>query len=124
MPARSPEEIHTLIEAAVNGADLDALIDLYEEHATTVVPPDGNRVSGRGQIRAALAPLFASGPRVRIEFLDKLQADGLALSHARVDLVVTLSGEQVNVRGRGTVVSRRQPDGTWRIVLDNPTSPA
>jgi ketosteroid isomerase-like protein len=28
------------------------------------------------------------------------------------------------VTGRGTMVSRRQPDGTWRIVLDNPMSPA
>jgi hypothetical protein len=25
--------------------------------------------------------------------------------------------------GRGAIVSRWQPDGSWRIVLDNPLSP-
>ena len=29
----------------------------------------------------------------------------------------------VEISGRGTIVSRRQPDGSWLIVLDNPVSP-
>jgi ketosteroid isomerase-like protein len=33
-------------------------------------------------------------------------------------------GAPIEMTGRGTIVSRRKPDGTWRIVLDNPMSPA
>ena len=31
-------------------------------------------------------------------------------------------GEPIEMSGRGTMVSRRQPDGSWQIVLDNPLS--
>jgi uncharacterized protein (TIGR02246 family) len=123
MSARSPEEIHALIAAAFERGDVDAFVDLHEQGAVSVVPPDGRRVSGHAEIRAALAPLFARRPEARIEVLDKLQTDGLALTHARVHVVTTDAGERLEISGRGTVVSRRQADGTWRIVLDNPMSP-
>lgn len=124
MPAHKPEELHALIEAAVNAGDLDSFIDLHEEHATTVVPPEGRQVSGRAEIRTALAPIFAAGPRIRDEFIQKLQSDELALTHARIHLIGTRQGEQVDIHGRGTIVSRRQDDGAWKIVLANPMSPA
>jgi GrpB-like predicted nucleotidyltransferase (UPF0157 family) len=125
MPARTPEEIHTLLAAAFNAGDLDAFIALHEDHATTVVPPDGRRVTGHAAIRAALAPVFASGPRARIEAIGKLQSGGLALTRARLDVVVPGPdpAHPLEVTGQGTIVSRRQPDGTWRIVIDDPMGP-
>jgi len=123
LPAHSPEEIHALIAAAFNAGDLDAFLELHEEHAATIVPPEGRRVSGRDAIRAAVEPIFALGPSARIEVVGKLQADGLALTHARVNVVAGDGRERLDVSGRGTIVSRQQPDGTWRIVLDNPMSP-
>jgi uncharacterized protein (TIGR02246 family) len=125
MPARTPEEIHALIAAALNARDLDAFVALHEDDATTVVPPDGRRVTGHAAIRAALAPIFASGPRARIAVLDKLESGGLALTRARVDVVVPGAGgtPPLEVAGHGTIVSRRQPDGTWRIVIDDPMGP-
>ena len=123
MPASSPEEIHALIAAAFNAGDLDAFIALHEEDAATVVPPDGRRVSGREAIRAALEPIFALRPTARIEVVGKLEADGIALTHARLNVVAGDGDERLEVTGRGTIVSRRQPDGSWRIVLDNPMTP-
>jgi uncharacterized protein (TIGR02246 family) len=123
MSAHSPEEIHALIAMAVNAGDLDAFVQLHEENATVMVPPDGRRISGRDAIRAAMEPTFALGPCARIEVVGKLQGDGLALTHARVSVVATEGGERVEMSGRGTIVSLRQPDGTWRIVLDDPMSP-
>jgi uncharacterized protein (TIGR02246 family) len=122
MPARTPEEIQALIAAAFNAGDLDALLQLHEEDATVVVPPDGDRVSGREAIRAAVQPTFALRPTIRNEVVDKLQGDGLALIHARWSLAGTDGGQPVEMSGRATVVSRRQPDGSWRIVLENPMS--
>jgi uncharacterized protein (TIGR02246 family) len=122
MPARTPEEIQALIAAAFNAGDIDAFLQLHEEDATVVVPPDGDRVSGREAIRAAVQPTFALRPTIRNEVVDKLQSDGLALIHARWNLAGTDDGQLVEMSGRATVVSRRQPDGSWRIVLENPMS--
>jgi uncharacterized protein (TIGR02246 family) len=115
MPARSPEDIHALLAAAVNAGDLDAFVELHEPDATVIVPPDGRRVSGRDAIREAVRPVFALGPTAEIELVDKLQSGDLALTFARVEVLGSAT--------RGTVVSRRQADGSWRIVLDNPMSP-
>jgi uncharacterized protein (TIGR02246 family) len=115
MPAQSPEDIHALLAAAVNAGDVDAFVDLHEPDATVIVPPDGRRVSGRAAIRAAIRPVFALGPTAEIELVDKLQSGDLALTFARVKVLGSAS--------RGTVVSRRQRDGTWRIVLDSPLFP-
>jgi uncharacterized protein (TIGR02246 family) len=124
MPAHSPEETHALLAAAFNAGDLDALVEVYEEGATLIVPPDGSLVSGREEIRSALAPTFALQPRADIQVVRKLQSDGLALTHARWRLAGTgAEGERVELAGDGTIVSRRQRDGSWLIVLDNPLSP-
>jgi ketosteroid isomerase-like protein len=57
---------------------------------------------------------------MRIEVVDKIQTDELALTHGRWTLTGSDGGELIEMSGRGTMVSRRQPDGSWRIVLDNP----
>jgi uncharacterized protein (TIGR02246 family) len=123
LAAHSPEEIHALIAAAFNAGDLDAFLELHEDDAAAILPPEGRRVSGRDAIRAAVEPIFALGPSARIEVVGKLQSGDLALTHARLDVVAGEGRERLEVSGRGTIVSRQQPDGTWRIVLDNPMSP-
>jgi uncharacterized protein (TIGR02246 family) len=123
MSAQSPEAVHALLEAAFNAGDLDAFMEIYDDDATLIIPPEGQRVSGRDAIRAAVQPTLALRPSAQIEVVEKLQADGLALTHARWSIVATDGGERAEMSGRGTIVSRRQPDGSWRIVLDNPLSP-
>ncbi len=122
MPARSPEELHALLAAAFNSGDLDAYGRLYEEDAIVIVPPEGERVHGREAILAAVGPTIALRPTFRSDVVEKLQTDGLALTHARWNALIG-SDEIVEMSGRGTIVSREQQDGTWRIVLDNPMSP-
>ena len=124
MTAQTPEETHALIEAAFNSGDLEAFVEAYEPDATLIVPPEGDRVSGRAEIRKAVEPTFALMPRAEIEVIRKLESDGLALTHARwaIDGTGPL-GEAVEMNGSGSIVSRRQPDGRWLIVLDNPLSP-
>lgn len=123
-PARTPEALHVIIEDAFNRGDLDAFADAYEDDAVLVVPPDGRSIRGRDDIRTATAPLLAMRPHMTIVVDRKLEADGLALTHAHWALQGTgADGEPTELRGRGTLVARRQPDRTWRIVLDNPLSP-
>lgn len=124
MSARSPEETHALLAEAFNNGDLDALLRVYEENAVLVAPPDEVVATGREEIRKALEPAFALRPSARIEVVKKLQSDGLALTQARWSLVgADAEGQRVELGGEGSIVSRRQADGSWRIVLDNPIRP-
>jgi uncharacterized protein (TIGR02246 family) len=124
MAARSPEGVHAALEDALNHGDLDAFVATFEENATAVAPPDRKIVHGRREIRTANAPIFALKPSVRIDVVGKVQGDGLALTHARWTLHGTDSeGNPVELDGRGTIVSRRQADGGWLIVLENSLSP-
>jgi uncharacterized protein (TIGR02246 family) len=120
--AHTPDELHAIIQDAINRSDMDAFVDVHEDDATVVVPPDGRSAHGHDQIRAAIAPLLALAPEMATVVVKKLEADGLALTHGRWRLAVSEQGNRSELHGHGTMVSRRQPDGTWRIVLDDPLS--
>src|SRR4051794_35037644 len=107
MSARAPEELHALVEAAFNDGDADVLVSVYDEDATLIVPPRAERATGRVAIRRVIEATLRAPRRMRIEVLDKLETDGLALTHARW----TLSGADPHgasgeMSGWGTVVSR------------------
>jgi uncharacterized protein (TIGR02246 family) len=123
-PARTPEAIHAVLADAFSRGDLDALVDVYDEDAALVVPTDGRVVRGRTDIRAATAPVLAASPRLTSVVEKKLESGGLALTQARWELVRTAAdGSQMRLNGHGTIVSRRRPDGTWGVVLDDPSAP-
>ncbi len=119
--APTPEAVHADIEDTFNRGDIHAFIAAHEADATVAVPPDGRPAHGLSAIRAATAPIFALRPHVTITVYRKLQTEDLALTRARWELVGTASdGSPVHLNGNGTIVSRRRPDGTWGIVLDDP----
>ena len=123
MVLQSPEEIHPVLAKAFNQRDLDGYVQLYEQDATMIVPPEGRRACGKAEIRTAVEATFALQPDLRIEVVETLRADRLALSHARWTLTATHAGESMKMSGRGTLVSRRQPDGSWLIAIENTMSP-
>ena len=64
-------------------------------------------------------------PSAKIEVVGKVQGDGLALTFAHWALEgADPDRNPVELQGRGTIVSRRQPGGTWLIVLETSMSPA
>jgi uncharacterized protein (TIGR02246 family) len=122
-PARRPEALNDLLADAFNRGDLDALVEIYDDGATLVVPPDGRSVRGRGEIRVATAPIFARQPHLTSVVIKTLRAGDIALTHAMWELVVSATdGSRTQHAGRGTIVSQRGPDGTWRVVIDDPLS--
>jgi uncharacterized protein (TIGR02246 family) len=123
MPADTPEQIHAYLSAAFNRGDVEAFLDIYEPEALLLVPPGGQEARGEAAIRAAIEPIFAARPEFESRVVAKLESNGLALTQARWRSVATIDGKAHEESGHGTVVSRRQPGGGWRIVLDNPLGP-
>jgi uncharacterized protein (TIGR02246 family) len=124
MTAQTPEQTHAAIEAAFNAGDIEAFVAAYEPDATLIAPPEGQVAQGRDQIREAVRSSFELRPRAEIRVLQKLESDGLALTRAHWRLHGTdEDGKPVELDGRGAIVSRRQPNGSWLIVLDSPLVP-
>lgn len=120
MAARTPEEMHRLFSEALNAGDLDGLVAQYEPGAT-LVPQPGQSVTGSAAIREALAGFLAMRPHITLTTRKIVQAADVALLYSRWGLRGTgPDGKPVQMEGAGTEVARRQPDGTWRYVLDNP----
>jgi ketosteroid isomerase-like protein len=111
--ARTPEEITRLFVDRANAGDADGVADLYEEDAVMAFPP-GTLTTGRAAIRELMAGAFGDQPRFEYEEpLPTLFAGDIALT-------ATPSRD-----GKGTRVQvvRRQPDGTWKRLIDRPEQP-
>jgi len=123
MPAYSPAEIHRLFEHAFNLGDIEALVALYEPNAVLVVA--GHDVTGRESIREALQNLLPRRGLMTLETRAVVVAqEGLAVLHGGwVIEPPTGMGAELATRGLSTEVVRKQQDGTWLFVIDNPYTP-
>ena len=121
MSARTPEEVPRLWAKTFSAGDLDALVALYEEHDAMLVPQPGEAVTGIDGIREALSAFLALRPTFNLEVRKVLQTGDIALSFAEWTLSGTgPDGEAIEMAAQTSDVLRRQPDGSWRIVIDNP----
>jgi len=120
MPAHKPEELDVLFVQAVNAGDIEAVINLYEPTAALMMQP-GQVVSGTKAVREALSGFLARKPRMRLEARTLAEAGGIALTTSKWVLEGTgPDGKPMKTEGQSAEVARRQPDGTWLFVIDNP----
>jgi uncharacterized protein (TIGR02246 family) len=120
MPAYTPEEVPRLWAETFVAGDLDALIGLYEPDATLVAQP-GVVVTGIEAIREALSAFLATQPTFNLGVRKVLHTGNIALSFADWTLRGTgPDGEALEMAAQTSDVLRRQPDGSWRFVIDNP----
>jgi uncharacterized protein (TIGR02246 family) len=125
MTAHSPTEIHALFQDAFNRGDVDALTSLYEPSAVLMVR--GGAVTGRENIRLAYHSMLSlSGLRMRLTTRSIIESpDGLALLYGEWSVQrEEQTEEQRTAQGLSAEVVRRQPDGAWLFIIDNPYSPA
>ncbi len=116
MPARSPEEVDALFEKALNAGNLEGLVALYEPDAT-LIPQPGQEAKGRDAIRQALAPLVEGKAQIDLK-VERTVRSGEELA-ATYGVWSMKAGDQ-ELSGKTIEVVRRQPDGTWLFVIDDP----
>jgi uncharacterized protein (TIGR02246 family) len=121
MPALRPEDCDLLLIEAMNKGDLDTAVALYEPKATYVLD-SGEVITGRAAIRDAVQGFLALKPSFTIEVKALLSGDGeLALTSATWSVRgIDTEGKPFTGGGKSREVVRRQADGTWRFVIDNP----
>jgi uncharacterized protein (TIGR02246 family) len=125
MPAHTPEEVHRLWAEAFSAHDLEAVMALYEPEATLI--PPGQEVpnlilTGAEAVREHLSGLLALKPKFELEFKKAVQAGDIALLFSEWTLSATdPDGNAVEMEGRTSDVVRRQPDGSWLVVIENPS---
>ena len=116
----TPEQVLRSIVEGINSGNLEALMTLYEDQAAFATQP-GNLAHGLQGIREGLAGFIAMKGTLDLTVTRVLEADGLAL----VTGVWSFEGtgpdnRPVTLTGQNADVLRRQPDGSWRFVIDNP----
>jgi uncharacterized protein (TIGR02246 family) len=123
MNKHDPAHIHILFMDAFNAGDIDSLVALYESNAVLVV--NGQPVAGQQLIRSAYESFLARRPKMALTTRSAVVFDdSLAVLHGDWVLEPALAHETgVTTRGLSTEVVRRQPDGSWRFVIDNPYTP-
>ena len=106
--ARRPEDLDRLFLERANAGDVNGVVELYEPQAVLAFPP-GQLAIGAAAIRQVYASLLPPRPRFSGEICPAIRNGDLAVTST--------------VRaGNATVeVARRQPDGTWLWLIDQPS---
>jgi len=109
-------------EAAFNSRDIEQLMALYEPDCV-LVPQPGQTVAGTAAIREALLGFLAVRGQMKVTSKRVLQSGDIAFVNSHWDLNGTgPDGSAVSMSGDTSEVIRKQSDGTWRYVIDDPFS--
>jgi uncharacterized protein (TIGR02246 family) len=120
MAALRPEDCDLLLAVSINSGDLEGAVAFYEPDARFVAAPD-NVVEGSDGIREVMLGMLHGNPRLTIEVPQVVQSGDLALLCSKWSTTTTgPDGSTTTESGNGREVVRRQPDGTWRFVIDYP----
>ena len=120
MSMGTPEQVLKSIVDGINTGNFDTLMPLYETEAAFATQP-GVLARGLSGVREALAGFIAMKGTLDLKVTRVLEASDLALVTTVWSFTGTgPDGEPVKLAGKSADVLRRQADGTWRIVIDNP----
>jgi ketosteroid isomerase-like protein len=116
----TPEALLNSQVVEFNKGNISFLMTLYEKDACFASEP-GKVVKDPESIRQTLQDFINMGGKLKARVKRVLQANNLALLITEWSINGTEpDGKPINLTGRGTVVLRRQSDGTWLMVIENP----
>jgi ketosteroid isomerase-like protein len=121
MPSTAtPEQVLDSIVTGINSGNLESLMPLYETEAAFATQP-GSLAPGAPGVREALSGFIAMNGTLDLEVTRVLEVDDLALVIGVWSFDGTgQDGEPVRLEAKNADVLRRQADGSWRFVIDNP----
>jgi uncharacterized protein (TIGR02246 family) len=120
MLPHKPEDWPSLFEQNLNAGDLDAVMALYEPNARFVAR-SGETIVGRDRIRDVVAGLIQSKTRLLSRVVEAITVDDLTMLYTDFQgATVDPAGKTIQLRSKAIEVLRRQPDGTWKLIIGDP----
>jgi uncharacterized protein (TIGR02246 family) len=116
----TPEQVLEAVVEGINTGNFELLLSLYEADAAFATQP-GNLARGLPRICEALDGFVALNGKLDLQVSRVLEAGDLALVIGEWSFTGSTSdGDPVKLGARNADVLRRQGDGSWRFVIDNP----
>jgi ketosteroid isomerase-like protein len=109
-----PGDLHQAVQTAFNNRDVEALVALYQSDAWLFGPT--GPVQGAAAIRDAWTDMLALAEHTEMVTLYAIEQGDIALLSNRW----TATSQDGEVSAVSAEVARRQSDGTWKYVIDNP----
>lgn len=120
MGVPTPEDMWTHLSTALNAGDLDAALALYETDAG-FISGTGELARGEAGLRAEFETMIAAKVKMAGKAVKSIVVKDLALVFVQyTGTIPTGDGKPFELSGLSTDVLRRQADGTWLSVIDNP----
>jgi uncharacterized protein (TIGR02246 family) len=120
MTADTPIRTVELVSERISAGDVDGALALYEPEAA-FTPQPGQVVTGAAAIRRALEGFTALRPKLQGQVEKLIEAGDVALVLNRWTLEGTApDGAAIEMSGLSADVVRRQPDGRWLVLIDDP----
>jgi uncharacterized protein (TIGR02246 family) len=121
MAIQHPEQIYSSFATALNSGDVPAILALFEPDAQIVPQPGQMPVEGLAAIRAVMEGFVAAQPQIVFEQTGAILAGDVAMLRSRWRLATTgPDGQVTTLTGKGVQFARRQSDGNWLLVIDDP----
>jgi uncharacterized protein (TIGR02246 family) len=117
----NPADVYPTLLKAFNAGDIAATVACYEPQACFVLK-SGHAARGAAELREMFRATFSYKPVLELGVRKIISAgDDLALVIVEwKSKAFSSSGEAKVWAGTATDIVRRQPDGTWKLALDNP----
>lgn len=118
--ATQPEDLSRFFLERANAGDVDGVVALYEPGAV-LVGSGGQVIRGMQALRQVYTQLFASKPEFAGETQTAILNGDLALTSTQFSTITAgPDGKVIAMKSATTEVARRQPDGTWLWIIDQP----
>ena len=109
------QDVHSSLAAAYNTGNLNTVMSIYDGQGIIVADP-ANPVSGQEKFEAAVKNILAIKGTMQIKTVYCLEVGDVAVG--RSEWSITDEG-QTKVAAKGIELLKRQPDGTWRVLIDH-----
>lgn len=122
MNAEQNKVLNTIINmgSSYNARDIDAVMKTYEESAVVLFEP-GSPVTGMIAIKMAFEASLAVHPHFEFGKHEVSIAGDIALHLTPWTMTgITPDGHNISQHGLSIAVLRKQADGEWLMVIDNP----